>query len=156
MLKPEVNDALVRLGAFLKRRGANVAYIYLPTSDGAKVGLDDYLASGKTVSDLMQLAKPEPLTPQLDIDEDEPEKPVGPVTPREPIDGAALLEKVRGWLGTYICTVTEADLDLLTLWAVHTHLVVETYTTPRLQIDSPIPESGKTTVLEHLLRLSLR
>jgi hypothetical protein len=72
MLKSEVNDALVRLGAFLKRRGANVAYIYLPTSDGAKVGLDDYLASGKTISDLMLLAKPEPLTPQLDIDEEEP------------------------------------------------------------------------------------
>jgi hypothetical protein len=72
------------------------------------------------------------------------------------IDGSALLEKVRGWLATYICTVTDADLDLLTLWAAHTHLVVETYTTPRLQIDSPIPESGKTTCLEHLQRLSMR
>jgi Domain of unknown function (DUF3854) len=70
MLKPAVNDALVRLGAFLKRRGANVAYIYLPSGDGGKVGLDDYLASGGTVSDLVLLAKPEPLTPQLDIDDD--------------------------------------------------------------------------------------
>lgn len=79
MLKPAVNDALVRLGAFLKRRGAKVVYIYLPTEDGGKVGLDDYLASGKTISDLMLLAKPEPLTPQLDIDEEEPEPP-----PRRP------------------------------------------------------------------------
>ena len=63
---------------------------------------------------------------------------------------------IRGWLGTYICTVTEADLDLLTLWAAHTHLVIETYTTPRLQLDSPVPESGKTTCLEHLHRLCYR
>ena len=133
-----------------------MAYIYLPTGDGGKVGLDDYLASGGTVSDLVLLAKPEPLTPQFDIDEDEPEKPVEPVTPREPVNGAALLEEIRSWLATYICTVAEADLDLVTLWAAHTHLVVETYTTPRLQIDSPMPESGKTTVLEHLQRLSLR
>jgi hypothetical protein len=47
------------------------------------------------------------------------------------IDGDELLEKIRQWLATHICTVTDADLDLLTLWAAHTHLVVETYTTPR-------------------------
>jgi hypothetical protein len=34
--------------------------------------------------------------------------------------------------------------------------VAECYTTPRLQIDSPVPGSGKTTVLEHLQRLALR
>ncbi len=49
----------------------------------------------------------------------------------------------------------ETDLDLLTLWAAHTYLVMETYTTPRLVIDSPVPASGKTTVLEHLERLCL-
>lgn len=63
------------------------------------------------------------------------------------------LETVRAHLGRYICTVEPADLDLLTLWAAHTHLVAETYTTPRLVIDSPVPGSGKTTVLEHLERL---
>ena len=47
----------------------------------------------------------------------------------------------------------DSDLDLLALWAVHTHLVMETYTTPRLLIDSPVEESGKTTVLEHLERV---
>ena len=45
------------------------------------------------------------------------------------------------------------DLDLLALWIVHTYLVDETYTTPRLLIESPVPESGKTTVLEHAERL---
>ena len=32
----------------------------------------------------------------------------------------------------------------------------ETYTTPRLLIESPVPESGKTTVLEHLERLCVQ
>jgi hypothetical protein len=72
------------------------------------------------------------------------------------IDGAELLDRVRDWLGTYISTVSDSDLDLLTLWAIHTHVVIETYTTPRLQIDSPIHGSGKTTVIEHLERLCNR
>jgi hypothetical protein len=76
--------------------------------------------------------------------------------PQDGVDGDALLTRVRDWLGTYISTVSDSDLDLLALWAVHTHLVVETYTTPRLQIDSPVPESGKTTVIEHLARLCKR
>jgi len=42
---------------------------------------------------------------------------------------------------------------MLTLWAIGTHLAVETYTFPRLLITSPMPGSGKTTVLEHLERL---
>lgn len=65
------------------------------------------------------------------------------------------LGAVRAWLGRFICVVDEADLDLLTLWAAHTHVAEETYTTPRLVIDSIMPGSGKTTVLEHLQRFAL-
>lgn len=65
----------------------------------------------------------------------------------------APLDDVRQWTARYIRTTTEADLDLLTLWAVHTHLVAELYTTPRLLIDSVMPGSGKTTCLDHLSRL---
>jgi hypothetical protein len=79
-----------------------------------------------------------------------------PAPTREAINGVELLDEIRDWLAAYISTVSEADLDLLALWAVHTHLVMETYTTPRLQIDSPVHESGKTTCVEHLQRLSLR
>lgn len=73
-----------------------------------------------------------------------------------PEDGADLLDNVRAWLARFVCTVNASDLDLLTVWAVHTHLAVETYTTPRLQLDSPMPGSGKTTCLEHLFRLCVR
>ena len=67
-----------------------------------------------------------------------------------------VLDRIRTWLGRFILTVHDSDLDLLALWAAHTHLCIETYTTPRLVIDSPIHGSGKTTVLEHLQRLCLR
>ena len=63
------------------------------------------------------------------------------------------LDDVRAWLERFISTVTDEDLDLLALWAAHTHLCEETFTTPRLLIDSAVHGSGKTTVLEHLQRL---
>ncbi len=60
---------------------------------------------------------------------------------------------MRAWLERFICTMHDRDLDLLALWVAHTHVVVETYTTPRLLIGSPVHGSGKTTVLDHLNRL---
>ncbi len=69
-------------------------------------------------------------------------------------DGAAVLDDVRAWLARHIITVKPGDLDVLTLWAAHTHATARLYSTPRLQIDSAVPESGKTTVLEHLERLA--
>jgi len=57
MLKENVHSALTRISEFLNLRGATVAYIYLPTmSGGAKQGVDDFLASGKTIDDLLALA----------------------------------------------------------------------------------------------------
>jgi hypothetical protein len=87
-----------------------------------------------------------------------PAAPPAPDTPapREGVAAAgagSVLDLVRTWLERFVCTMADRDLDLLTLWAAHRHLVVETYTTPRLVIDSPVPGSGKTTVLEHLERL---
>lgn len=66
---------------------------------------------------------------------------------------ARILDEVRDWLARFICVVDDTDLDLLALWAAHSHLVVELYTSPRLILDSPVPGSGKTTTLEHLERL---
>lgn len=70
-------------------------------------------------------------------------------------EGAELLNRVRSWLGRFIGVTGEDDLDILVLWAAHTHLVSITGTTPRLLVTSPVPESGKTTVLEHLAKLCL-
>lgn len=64
-----------------------------------------------------------------------------------------LLDTVE-WLSRYIVVAEQSDLEMLALWAAHTHLSHRFYTTPRLIIDSAMPGSGKTTVLEHLSRLS--
>lgn len=67
-----------------------------------------------------------------------------------------LIGEVRDWFGKYIYVMNPRDLDVIALWAIHTWLCEETYTTPRLLIDSPVPGSGKTTLLEHLGKLSRR
>jgi hypothetical protein len=60
MLKQSVHAALARIAEFLKLRGATVAFVYLPAaSGGAKQGVDDYLAEGKTVDDLLALSTTE-------------------------------------------------------------------------------------------------
>ena len=52
--KREVYGALDRLKRFLESRGAEVSVITLPPGEGgAKVGLDDYLAEGHSVGDLL-------------------------------------------------------------------------------------------------------
>ncbi|MEQ8763209.1 MAG: DUF3854 domain-containing protein [Planctomycetota bacterium] len=57
MTKPEVHLALKRLRSFLKKRGAKIKVVYLPAGEnGAKVGLDDFFASGGRVEELMKLA----------------------------------------------------------------------------------------------------
>ena len=69
------------------------------------------------------------------------------------LSGAEILDRIAAWYGRFIRVTDPDDLNLLTLWTAHTHLVVELYTTPRLQVDSVIFGSGKTTVLDHLQRL---
>lgn len=78
----------------------------------------------------------------------------GPNGAPDEVNGAELLDELEKWFGRFIRVTFEGDLALLGLWTVHTHLAVELHTTPRLQLDSIMPESGKTTVLDHLFRLS--
>ncbi|MGH9938164.1 MAG: DUF3854 domain-containing protein, partial [Blastocatellia bacterium] len=55
--KKSVYAAMKRLKPFFALRGADVRIIYLPAGDGGvKVGLDDYLAAGHTVDELLALA----------------------------------------------------------------------------------------------------
>lgn len=57
MIKPSVSRALERLKGFLERRGALVRVVHLAAGpDGEEVGLDDFLAAGHSVGDLLNLA----------------------------------------------------------------------------------------------------
>lgn len=54
MTKPAVHAALRELRDYLSGRGADVLVMYLPSgADGAKVGLDDFLAAGHTLQDAL-------------------------------------------------------------------------------------------------------
>lgn len=70
------------------------------------------------------------------------------------IEFGDVLDMVRAHFAAYVMTCSPGDLDILALWTVHTHLCEETYTSPRISLDSPVPGSGKTTVLEHFERLA--
>ena len=55
--KHQVRAALLRLKALLESRGAIVKIVLLPAAEnGAKVGIDDYLAAGHTTDELRALA----------------------------------------------------------------------------------------------------
>ncbi|MFE6255851.1 DUF3631 domain-containing protein [Agromyces sp. NPDC057865] len=72
-------------------------------------------------------------------------------------DGSYLrtvLDDVRRWLTTYILFTEDSDADILTLWIAHTYVAQETYTTPRVIVDSTTFGAGKTTVIEHCARLA--
>lgn len=62
MDKPEVQLALERLVGALQERGADVLVCYLPSEAGSgqdedKVGVDDFLSTGRTVEELVGLAR---------------------------------------------------------------------------------------------------
>lgn len=160
--KRSVRKALTELAAYLETKGARPEYLHLPDCDDGKTGLDDYLADGHAVVDLFALVRPEP--PAV-VEDTTGVTGVSGVTgstrtpPKDestPVESAQVLGDVRRWLTRYVRTLHEDDLDVLTLWAAHTHLMSVLYTTPRLILDSPVPGSGKTTCLEHLHRLTNR
>lgn len=76
MRKLEVQHALRRFTTFLQGRGAFVDHVYLPAGE-QKIGVDDYLASGKTIADLEALVQaprlnPQPAPDQIELLDDSP------------------------------------------------------------------------------------
>lgn len=64
--------------------------------------------------------------------------------------GAVILDDIRKFIRRF-CVFPDAHcLTAVTLWAAHAHIIDRFYTTPRLALVSPEPESGKTRVLEVL------
>src|SRR3990170_823283 len=57
MVKPAVQKALERLGRWLEMRGSEVWYIYLEDIEGEKQGIDDYLARGYDLDELIEKAE---------------------------------------------------------------------------------------------------
>ena len=66
----------------------------------------------------------------------------------EPVNGAALLDEIRGFLARYVAFPSTHALVAVVLWVAHTHLVDRFESTPRLALLSPEKQSGKTRTLE--------
>ena len=140
-VKDEVWKAVRDLGEWLKvSRHADVKYCWLP-QDGDKniAGLDDYLAAEHARRSMA--ASYDPISPH-----------------RRPAPSRLsrfsrlfrFIQDPHRWTETTRRAVQLAghlhlnhdpdDLELLTLWAAHTHLIDETYTTPG---SAGLPSPGK-------------
>jgi Domain of unknown function (DUF3854) len=76
MTNPQVRRALDRLTVHLQRKGAHVTAVYLPQTDGKKIGVDDYLLS-HTVQELEGLIEaprpqPQPAAPLIELLDEAP------------------------------------------------------------------------------------
>jgi Protein of unknown function (DUF3631) len=64
-------------------------------------------------------------------------------------DGTSLLNDLSGFIGRFVA-LSQAQADVCALWVVHTHAIEASVFTPYLNITSPLPRSGKTTLLQVL------
>ena len=65
-------------------------------------------------------------------------------------DGAALLDDVRQFITRFVAFPRKASLIATTLWVVHTHAFEHASATPYLNVYSPAPRCGKSTLFEVL------
>ena len=114
MTKPQVHAALARLKAFLESRGANVLIIYLPSGDGGrKTGLDDYLAAGHSVDNLLSHAasdlKALPDDTTLETGGQYVEGPDGIVWRKQVPDGTATPVRLTNFTARIVSNVKRDD-----------------------------------------------
>jgi hypothetical protein len=102
MQKSQVQNALRRLHEFLRARGADLRVIYLPYGPGAtKTGVDDFIATGKTVDDLLALATDELRGGTQEQDHQDPMDAPPPRVPVPPMTLAQVEQVYAKWLGDH-------------------------------------------------------
>jgi Protein of unknown function (DUF3631)/Domain of unknown function (DUF3854) len=141
MTKPEVRKAIESLRQFLFSRGASTSVCVLP-GDADKVGLDDFLANGGTREELE--ARIQTTLPDDVVDRALPERDLPEV---EPEDGHAPLDAVARLLRRYV-TASKHVTHVCAVWVVHAYAIDAFHTTPRLIVESPEPECGKSMLLD--------
>jgi hypothetical protein len=145
-LNPNVALAMERLGAVLGRYGADVGYVYVPHGPGGtKQGVDDYLAAGGGIDELLEHAEPAPRRSRRD-DHAEPGPDTFDDVPDEP--GWRLLRDVRAFLVRYVTFPSKGAAVACALWVAHTHALGAFDHTPRLAVLSPEKRCGKSRLLE--------
>lgn len=162
VLKRGVRDALEALTSLLEAQGATVLVLVPPmVGDDPATGLDDALAAGHPLVEMVGTAVPMAELPPLPEKgkEDDDTTPADPyasirVPDREPEPLADVLEAVEAHLRRYLGLVQDSDYRVLTLWTAAAHLAPSLDYMPYLLVTAATPGAGKTTVLEHLGRLS--
>jgi Domain of unknown function (DUF3854) len=102
MQKSQVQNALRRLHEFLRARGADLRVIYLPYGPGAtKTGVDDFIATGKTVDDLLTLATDELREMPQEQDQEGRMDAPPPRVPVPPMTLAQVEQVYAKWLGDH-------------------------------------------------------
>ena len=81
--------------------------------------------------------------------------PPAPVPSNEPVEGLQLFENLRAYITRFV-VISEAEAIALTLWVIFTYLLDVAEVSPRLAIQSPTKQCGKTTVLGLLAALANR
>jgi len=75
----------------------------------------------------------------------------------DPVDGANILDDIVAMIRRYVVLELH-EAYAIALWILHTHVLDAFSISPRLAIQSPVPECGKTTLLSlvgHLVRRPL-
>src|SRR5215218_277841 len=152
LLKEQVHQACSRLGEALKRLGAKVAFVYLPAAkDGGKLGVDDFLAQGRTLADVTALASSELRLPLAVEDEEVEGRSIERILHRakpsdEAVEGASLAEEIKRTVQRHI-VLTEEQAVAVTLWIFFSWVFNSARVAPLLFVTSPLPECGKTNLL---------
>ena len=61
-------------------------------------------------------------------------------------DGAAILDRVSDFIKRYI-SLTEQQAHMVSVWCAHTHAISAATTTPYINVNSAVKQSGKTRLL---------
>src|SRR5207253_725757 len=138
-----IHKAAERLGRFLEHRGAELAFAYMPSENGTKIGVDDYLAA-HTKEELLALVCQEwrPLP-----SESRPAEtiPIGPL-----LSTGELLAATRDVLDRYVRLPSRGAVLAVSLWVMHSWAFRAAHATPYLAFQSPTPRAGKTRTQETL------
>lgn len=73
----------------------------------------------------------------------------------DPVNGAELLDEIRGTLNRY-CILPRHAAETITLWVLYTHTIDASFTAPILALESAEKRCGKTTALSVLSQLCHR
>ena len=68
----------------------------------------------------------------------------------EPVDGVALLDEAHDLVKRFM-VMADAQIDLVVLWALHTHMYESFNHSPRLFIDGPMSECGKSVLMNRMI-----